>query len=240
MEYSVEISEFSGPLDLLLHLIEKAKVDIKNVFISEITEQYLEYVSKMSEQDMELSSDFISIAATLLLIKSRSLLPKHEEDQEQFDEEYEKQLIIDRLEEYRTIKNSTGELRIYEKVAANYFTKLPEEIIIKQALKLDDVDKETLYKAFVEVMQRKKIKPEDVYYNYVMQDRFNVTERIEYITGRLKDKKKISFDELFEDTKTKIEVVVTFCALLELLNKQILSLTQNGPFNSIIIVSKDN
>lgn len=235
MEYSVEISEFSGPLDLLLHLIEKAKVDIKNIFISEITEQYLDYVSNMKKTDMELSSEFVSIAATLLLIKSKSLLPKRDKDDEEFDEEYEKQLIIDRLEEYKLIKNSTNDLRNYEREAAKYFTKLPEEIIVNNPLDLDDVDKQTLYKAFLDLMQRKKDRPQTPYFNYVKQDRFTIKERIEYITSKLSEKKKMSFDELFDDAVTKIEVVVTFCALLELLSKQVIKIIQSDPFNNITI-----
>lgn len=235
MEYSVETSEFTGPLDLLLHLIEKAKVDIKNIFISEITEQYLDYVANMQKTDMELSSEFVSIAATLLLIKSKSLLPKREKDDDEFDEEYEKQLIIDRLEEYKLIKNSTNDLRNYEREAAKYFTKLPEEIIVNKPLDLDDVDKQTLYKAFLDLMQRKKDKPQALYFNYVKQDRFTIKERIEFITLKLSEKKKMRFDELFDDAVSKIEVVVTFCALLELLSKQVIKISQSDPFNNITI-----
>lgn len=232
MEYSVEISDFSGPLDLLLHLISKAKIDIKNIFISEITEHYLEYVSSMKEQDMELSSEFLSMAATLLLIKSKSLLPKHDEDDE-FDEEYEKQLIIDRLEEYRLIKSTTEDLKVYEQEASKNFTKLPEEINIDQPLNLDNVDKDTLYKAFLDLMNRKKVKSSESYYNYIRQDRFTINERIEHIMNRLSDHKKIAFDELFDDATTKTEVVVTFCAVLELLNKQVLRITQKDLFSNI-------
>jgi len=233
MEYSVEISDFSGPLDLLLHLIEKSKVDIKNIFVSEITEQYLEYVSSMKQQDMELSSEFLTLAATLLLIKSRSLLPKHEDDEELFDEEYEKQLIIDRLEEYKLIKSTTDDLRSYEKEASKYFTKLPEEISTTQSINLDNVDKDTLYRAFIDVMNKKKIKSPEFYYSYVSQDRFNIKERIEHILDRLSHKNKIAFDELFDDVTTKTEVVVTFCAILELLNMQVLRITQKNPFGNI-------
>lgn len=232
MDYSVEISDFSGPLDLLLHLISKAKIDIKNIFISEITEQYLEYVSSMKEQDMELSSEFLSMAATLLLIKSKSLLPKHDEDDE-FDEEYEKQLIIDRLEEYRLIKSTTEDLKVYEIEASKNFTKLPEEINIDQPLNLDNVDKDTLYKAFVDLMNRKKVKSSETYYSYIRQDRFTIKERIEHIMNRLSNQKKIAFDDLFDDTTTKTEVVVTFCAVLELLNKQVLRITQKDLFSNI-------
>ncbi len=239
MEYSVEISDFSGPLDLLLHLIDKAKIDIKNIFVSEITEQYLNFVSTMKEQDMELSSEFVSMAATLLFIKSRSILPRHNDDEEAFDEEYEKQLIINRLEEYKSIKNVTQDLKAFEKKAANYYTKLPEEIISKQILQLDDVNAETLYKAFIDIMQNKKEKSGNSFYNYVLHDKYTVEERIEHIKTQLLNKKKLDFYDLFDDAVSKIEVVVTFCAVLELLNQQIIKINQSSPFNNIILLSND-
>ena len=123
MAYAFKLESFEGPLDLLLHLIAKAQVDIKDIFVSEITDQYLAYLEQMEQLDMEQASEFLTMAATLLNIKSRSLLPKPETPEEDDPEA----LLILQLEEYKKIKQASLVLQEMEKSAAKSYFKLPEE-----------------------------------------------------------------------------------------------------------------
>ena len=125
MAYVVQLKDFEGPLDLLLHLIGRAKVRIEDIFVSEITEQYLASVQDLSGLDMDAASEFLQMAATLMEIKSRALLPKPPKD----EEEDPKEELLRRLEEYRQIKEASKALRIYEAEAAEMVARLPMEIV---------------------------------------------------------------------------------------------------------------
>lgn len=124
--YYVSLKQFEGPLDLLLHLITRAKVDIKDIFVSEITEQYLASMGSVDELDMDTASEFLTMAATLLEIKSRALLPRPPEPAED-GEETPEQTLIRRLEEYKLYKESAGRMKEFEQAAMQVFSKLPEE-----------------------------------------------------------------------------------------------------------------
>ena len=145
---------FEGPLDLLLHLIEKNKVDIYDIPIVEITEQYLEYIRAMEQEDMNIVSEFLVMAATLLEIKSRAMLPKPPQLAE--DEEDPEQALIRQLEEYKRFRETADAMKQFEKAAGNLFTKLPEEYPLPpQETELVGLTLEGLTAAFLRIWRRK-------------------------------------------------------------------------------------
>ena len=128
MAYQVHLKQFDGPLDLLLHLIEQAEVDIKDIFISEITTQYLAYMAQVDELDMDTASEFLTMAATLVYIKSRSLLPRPPKEEEEGEDPAE--TLIRQLREYKAIKLAGQRLQELEQAARGMYTKLPEEFLL--------------------------------------------------------------------------------------------------------------
>ena len=141
-----KLKQFEGPLDLLLHLINKSKIAVEDIFVSDITEQYLEYMDALSEPDMDSASEFLAMAALLLEIKSRSLLPKPPSPAE--DEEDPQQLLIRRLKEYKQIKENSQKLRENEHMLEGRYYKLPQELIFDKRFELSEASLETLMEAF--------------------------------------------------------------------------------------------
>ena len=152
--YYVSLKQFEGPLDLLLHLITRAKVDIKDIFISEITEQYLASMGSVDELDMDTASEFLTMAATLLEIKSRALLPRPPEPTED-GEETPEQTLIRRLEEYKLYKESAGRMKEFEQAAMQVFSKLPEEYPLPpQPVELTGLSLDGLVRALERILAR--------------------------------------------------------------------------------------
>ena len=148
MAYVVQLKDFEGPLDLLLHLISRAKVNIRDIFVSEITEQYLQSIEDLSGLDMDAASEFLQMAATLLEIKSRALLPKPPKTE---DEEDPQEVLMRRLEEYKRIKEAGKTLRIYEAEAQEMVTRLPLEMVTEARIELSQMSLESLQAAFLNV-----------------------------------------------------------------------------------------
>ncbi|MBQ7579489.1 MAG: segregation/condensation protein A, partial [Clostridia bacterium] len=211
--FRVKLNSFEGPLDLLLELIKTAKIDICQIFLSEITEQYLEIVSDISNLDVEKASDFIDMAATLLEIKSKKLLPKPEE--EVLDEEDPEQKLIRQIEEYKIIKEASEKLQLIEDV--NKFYKKPDNsagdfrYVLPEKLDIDN-----LIEAFSKIMFKAQMKAEVPKEKKIEKDRFTVAQKIGQIKDVLLTKKKFKFSELFEADYSKSEIINTFLALLEL------------------------
>ena len=152
--YYVSLKQFEGPLDLLLHLITRAKVDIKDIFVSEITEQYLASMGSVDELDMDTASEFLTMAATLLEIKSRALLPRPPEPTED-GEETPEQTLIRRLEEYKLYKESAGRMKEFEQAAMQVFSKLPEEYPLPpQPVELTGLSLDGLVRALERILAR--------------------------------------------------------------------------------------
>ena len=153
MAYYVSLRQFEGPLDLLLHLISKAKVDIKDIFVSEITEQYLASMQDIDELDMDTASEFLTMAATLLEIKSRALLPRPPKEED--GEETPEQALIRRLEEYKLYKESAGRMKEFEQAAMQVFSKLPEEYPLPpQPIELTGLSMDALVRALERIIAR--------------------------------------------------------------------------------------
>lgn len=226
-----KLKQFEGPLDLLLHLINKSKIDVEDIFVSDITEQYLEYMDALTEPDMESASEFLSMAALLLEIKSRSLLPKPPAPAE--DEEDPQQLLIRRLKEYKEIKENSEQLRQNESLLEGRYYKLPQEINFVERFELKDISMDALMEAFQEVLARLERKRVPDAVREIRRDMFSVKEKISYIKRRLSDKKQLSFYSLFEGDSSREEVIATFLALLELCKRRFLFIRQTGLFADI-------
>lgn len=222
-EYKYKLEKFEGPLDLLLHLIKEAKVDIKDIFVSEITEQFLEYIKDLREYPAETISDFIDMASTLLQIKSKKLLPAPPKLVEE-DEEDPEQKLIRQLEEYKLFKEESEKLKDLEDVGKLY--KAPDKLVGSFRYELKDLSLDALLDAFANIMHKIDIKAEEVVPKEIQKDRFTVAQKISEIKDRLLEKNSFKFSSLVEGSYTKSEVINTFLALLELLKMQEIKVVQ--------------
>ncbi|MBR6765610.1 MAG: segregation/condensation protein A [Clostridia bacterium] len=232
MELNLKLDQFEGPLDLLLHLLEKDKIDIKDIFVSDITEQYLQYIANIEEFDMENASEFLTVAAHLFEIKSRSLLPKPAPLEE--GEEDPEQALIRRLTEYKMYKEAGEKLHDLEEENLKVYYKLPEEINLEERIELEDMKLDALMAAFGEVLKRfenKTVKKQ----REIRRDTYTVKGKMAFIRRRLSSKKEMSFFDMFEDDGNKSEVVTTFAAMLELWKNRFLKLQQQENFGDIIV-----
>ncbi|MDL2234794.1 segregation/condensation protein A [Christensenellaceae bacterium OttesenSCG-928-L17] len=231
MTYHVHVSQFEGPLDLLLHLIERAELDIKDIFVSEITTQYLLYMQQLDDLDMDTASEFLAMAATLLYIKSRQLLPRP--PKEQPEEEDPEVLLIRQLHEYKAFKQAGEDLCCLQEGMQNVFTRLPEEYALpQQELLLSTATLEELYRAFEEVLKAQPKEQLAHPLHHVLQDTYTVRKQVAKIRDLLMRKKEVRFEELFEHG-VRMELVVTLMALLDMLTRNEVHLHQSAPFRPI-------
>lgn len=233
MNIEIKINEFEGPLDLLLHLIKESKMDIFDLKIEVITDQYLDYINKMEEMNLNIASSYLVMAAELIEMKSRMLLPRHEEDEEQ--EEDPQEQLVNRLIEYQRYKDLTLEFKDLEEERHKVYTKSPEnikeylpevEVISNTDVTLDD-----LIKAFQKFLERQK--ENEPLSTKVTKKEMSVEDRRKSIRKILKKKHKFNFLELF-DVLTKEYVVVTFLAILEMARQNELIIVQESNFGEIM------
>lgn len=225
--YSLPI--FEGPLDLLLYLIDRNELDIYDIPIALITKQYNQYLSRMKELNLHIAADFITMAATLIYIKSYMLLPRSEPVKEG-EEEDPKEVLLRQLVEHKKFLELGQMLGDKENLSSNQFYRigLPSE---ESSLALCDVQVWDLVKALKDVLQR----AEDRGKKIILLDQKNLSDKISEIMEVLKDKPTAMFDELLKEL-TRSEVVVTFMAILELARKRVVVLFQEVPFSPIRIV----
>ena len=239
MKYELKLANFEGPLDLLLHLISKAKIDLEDIFVSEITEQYLSYMDQTGLLDLDMSSDFLQMAATLLYIKSRSLLPeKRRGDETDEDGLTPEEVLIKKLTEYRRYKEAAERLRELETGGRAYFYKLPEEVLPDgpQEQAFTNADIQALSAAYLrllaKVRRQEGAAPIDV---VIYRDGFSVREQIRRIRARLSIAQSAMFAELLSERPTREELAVTFLAVLELVHLGKACVRQQGAFGEIAI-----
>lgn len=234
MPYTVQLQQFEGPLDLLLHLIEEAEVDVKDIFVSEITAQYLSYMNQLDELDMDTASEFLTMAATLLYIKSRQLLPRPPKEDEA--EEDPETLLIRQLRDYKAFKEASEQLKSLFDAAKDSCTRLPEDIPLPpKEIALDGASMDGLFAAFLEMLSRRKEEPEVIRAQHVNPDRFTVRSQTASIRAVLLEKHAVSFEELFSDEAGRTEIITTFMALLEMITRGEILLKQKAPFAPIRI-----
>lgn len=235
-DYKFKLNEFEGPLDLLVHLIKITKIDVRDIFISDITEQYLQMMKHIEDVDVEKASEFIAMSATLLEIKSKTLLPK---DPIETDEEDPEERLIRQIEEYKLFKEQSEKLVKLENV--DKFYKKPDDSVGEFKYELPDkLSVDALVKAFVEMMQKMTIKAEVVQEKKIVKDKFTVAQKISQIKDLLITKKEFKFSDIFESSYSKSEVINTFLALLELLKRQYITVKQTELFDDIDIVRNDD
>lgn len=233
----LNLSNFSGPLDLLLHLVKEEKIEIKDIFVSQVTEQFLLYMSQLDTIDVDLASDYMDMAATLLEIKSRALLPVMPGLDNEFDTP--EKLLIKQLEEYKLFKEASGKLKVSETVTRLY--KEPSLESQTPVFSVKDVTLDNLLDAFKNILHKVEVtKIDESTTRKIKKDSFSVADRISSIKDALTFSDKVSFAKLFTPESTKIEVVVTFVAMLEMLKHQVISAKQTNLFDDIILTRNTN
>lgn len=234
MALTLHLSQFDGPLDMLLFLIGKAKINIRDIFVSEVTDQYIQSVQSAPDLDMDDASAFIAMAATLLEIKSRALLPKPPEPEEEDPEE----ALIRQLEEYQKFKQIAQDMQGFEKAAALMYQKLPEEYPLPPpTLELTGLTLDGLMAAFARVMAKLNTQEEEEAepaVRRIIRDEYTVPRCTAHILRRLK-KGPVHFEELFSEHPTRDEVVTLFLALLELLRLGRVEAAQAGVYGDIVL-----
>ena len=236
MPYVVSLKQFDGPLDLLLTLISRAKLDIQDIFVSEITEQYLESMKLVDELDMDSASEFLQMAATLLEIKSRAMLPKPPKPEEEGALSPEEELIR-QLTEYKQFKEISARMHQLEEEARALMTKLPEEYPLPPPnIEITGLTLEKLAKAFKKVLARAEQKEtnENMASREIRRDSFTVAGCMAFIARRLR-KGSCRFDELFGENYTREEVITMFLAILEMAKLNRLRIEQNSAYEEIFL-----
>jgi segregation and condensation protein A len=230
--YEITIDNFSGPMDLLLHLIKQSKMDIMNIKLEIIIDEYLDYINKMTEMNLDISRSYLVMGSELLEIKSKMLLPKEEDEEE---EEDPKERLINRLILYQQYKDQIDSFKELESERGTYYTKIPSSLDDyqtgeKKAL-IENVTLDDLVKAFENFLARVEL--EKPVSTKVTKKELSVEDRIINIKDRFKKQKRIDFFDLFE-VKSKEYVVVTFLAILEMAKNKELIIYQDANFDNII------
>ncbi len=247
MAISVKLEVFEGPLDLLLHLIDKNKVDIYDIPIVEITEQYLDYIRQMETEDMNIMSEFLVMAATLIDIKCRMLLPK--EVNEEGEEEDPRAELVEKLLEYKMCKYMSYELKDRMVTAERSLYKkptMPKEISdyrqpIDYEELIGDMTLAKLHEIFRIVLKRQedKIDPVRSTFGKIEKDEIDMDARTAYVEDFLLTHKKFSFRKLLEKQSSKMEVIVTFLVVLELMKTGKIWIEQENTFADIVITARE-
>jgi len=243
MAIPVKLEVFEGPLDLLLHLIEKNKIDIYDIPIALITEQYMDYLKEMEKQDLDNMSEFLVMAATLLKIKSRMLLPQEESEEE--EPEDPRQELVERLLEYKMYKFMSLELRDRhtdaDKMMFKKSTLPPEVADFKEEINLEeligDLTLAKLNDIFRSVMKKQvdKIDPVRSKFGKIEKEEVNLSEKMRYVQEYGLANKKFSFRKLLEEQHDKMDLIVTFLCILELMKMGRVSIVQEEIFDDIFI-----
>lgn len=247
MKIEIKVDAFEGPLDLLLHLITKDEIDIYDIPIVKVTNQYLKILDELPEMDLDMTTEFLVMASTLLEIKSKMLLPDTNADMETYDfsEEDPRRELVARLIEYKKFKEASNALRHRESSLDELVFKEQEELgLYVKATDMntlnDDLEKELL----IEAVQRLLTKADRFDHNRksffkgIKRDQFTVEEKIDFIETNLFQNSTVYFSNLFGSVKTREEIVVTFLAVLELLKMKRIAIQQSGLFEDIEIVRK--
>jgi len=235
MDYCIKIDEFEGPLDLLLHLIKDSNIDIYEIEISKITEQYLDYINKMEELNINVAASYLVMAAELMEIKSKSLLPKREEEiEEDAEEEVSRENLINKLIEYKKYKEMTGTFKEMEIKRQDIYIKAPEKrsnyierIVNDNGTSIDD-----LVEAFKKFLERKD--REKPITTKITSREYSVKERKSQIKNLLKEKKRVIFTELFDENNLAY-IIVTFLSILEMTKEKEVIIKQDKNFSDISV-----
>ena len=239
-EYKVKFEVFEGPLDLLLYLIKKEEVDIYEVNLTALATQFIQHIETMRLMDLEVAGEFLVMAATLMYIKSRELLPVEQqvETEGEDDEADPRWELIRQLVEYKKFKDAAAQLQTLEARQENVFPRVPGKIEFETAAApaKSDVSIFDLLNAVNAVLQR--INQKEASSREIFEDKWTVSEKIEHVMKMISSRPRMKFSELFADAMSRTEVVVTFLALLELIRLKQLICVQPETFGEIEISQK--
>lgn len=246
MGIPVKLQVFEGPLDLLLHLIDKNKIDIYDIPIVEITNQYMEYIKAMEQEDLNIMSEFLLMAATLLDIKCRMLLPK--EVNEEGEEEDPRQELVEQLLEYKMYKFMSYELKDRQMEGERLLYRqpdIPEQVRdYMEPVDLDELLKDLtlgrLHEIFKDVMRKRtdKIDPVRSQFGRIEKEEVTLDEKLDYVGSYARKHHKFSFRQLLSAQSSKTQIVVTFLAVLEMMKAGEITIQQEQPFDDILITSR--
>lgn len=247
MSYKIKLDIFEGPFDLLVYLIENARMSVYDIHVSEITNQYIRYIEDMKALDVNLATEFMVLAAALIEIKSKMLLPRMKADGEGLLEEDPRTELVQRILEYKRFKSAAELLELQEEQSQRVFEKPKEDLApyTKEADEYLNLDLNQFVKAFHLFLDKKK-RLEEIKktYSKVERQKISVESRVEYIKNlfRFKDKKKLSFRELLTPESNRYEVVLTFVSMLEMIRQRSVIAKQNVNFGDIYLSlnEKDN
>lgn len=236
LSFKFKFEDFEGPLDALLELIAKNNMTIQEVKIADITDQFLSYIEDMDELDMEETTAFLDMASRLLLIKSKSLIPVEQTDEEEENQIDDETLLKMQLEEYKLFKEASADLQAIENVDRLY--KQPDKSAGDTRIVFNQFNLDKLLDAFAFLLMRTKDK-ENPQEKKISRDRWTVADKIAFLTNILKDNDQINFFSLFDDTYSKLEVITVFMAILELLKFQKIEVVQADKYADILIKRKE-
>ncbi len=236
VDYTTILSNFEGPMDLLLYLINKNEIEIKDIFVSQVTEQFLDYMKGLPYLDVDKMSDYLNIAATIIKIKAQSLVPNVQDDPEYEEEDVsEHDRFIQALEEYSRLKEEATKLKELETVG--YYFKEPDKDVgeTKTVFNLDSLTLDGLIGAFQALMLQREGKKAEHEVREIPRDEFTVEQKATFILESVEGGGTVRFEALFTHDYTKAEIVTTFQAMLELLKLQFLCVKQDEAFGEILI-----
>ena len=239
-KYNLKLENFEGPLDLLCHLIDKNKMDISNINLSEITEQYVEYINQMEKMNLEITSEFLVMASTLLYIKSKNLLPNQVDDEKELTEEE----ILQRIIEYKKYKEITNKLReMYKKSGTNVF-KIPEIIELPKQKIEEEYSNDVISKTYMEIIERSSKRLNQNAKNIekiAITETFTVGDKVKAMFKALLHNRTFVFNKLFSPKKcSSKEIVTAFTGLLELSRRSKVITSQQELFGDITVQKNYN
>lgn len=236
MQYKITIDNFDGPLDLLLHLIKENNIDIYDIKVEEIAKQYLDYIESMKNLNLSIASEYLVMASELIEMKSRMLLPKREEEDTDEYEEDPREVLIERLLAYKKYKEVTKEFKDLELTRKLVISKEQENLskYLKEE-ENENLSASDLVDAFNNLLEKKRL--EKPVQTKITKKELSVTEKVIKIRDILKKKRKVNFEDLFENS-SKEEIIVSFLSILEMLKKDEIIVKQENNFNNIIVCLK--
>lgn len=233
--YAIKIDNFEGPLDLLCHLIDKNKMNIYDINLSEITDQYIEYLKKQEELNLEIASEFLVMASTLLYLKSKKLLPKQEEEEEELTEEE----LINRIIEYKKFKEISKQFKQNYLTYINRYFKVQEEINLPKQKLEKNYDDKIIPEIYKKLIERNSVKLNQNAKNIekiAIVENYTVASKVKEMYRVLIKQKRFVFNKLFSiNKKNKQEVVTAFSGLLELSRRKKVETTQEELFGDITV-----
>lgn len=241
--YKIIIDAFEGPMDLLLHLIEKTQIDIYDIPINHITEQFIQYIYHMEELNLDIASDFLVMAATLIEIKSKMLLPNEKvatELQLEMEELDPRAELVRRLVEYKKYKNVSEELRLFESIQLRVYYKPKEDLFDydDEEIKLEGLDIEILLKSISKIIRKRSKLDRVLDISEIQREEYTLEQCIKDIQNILDTDSVLKFSNLIDENSTRKEIIVCFLSILELIRMKYIIVKQEEDFSDFIIIKR--